>query len=148
MQSLPSTKVHRTKCDAIPEGRFQYRSEDITQWTSKQMPLTLYDLRIYAVQKYQRVEFYRSVSQILDTLATNGRPKGFAPRIKEEHPTTTQAVSKRVQCKEKCITALRKIQKSMKITNRKDPEEEPSYHRVEKIPECRGAVSHQVQSMK
>ena len=92
--------------------------------------------------------FYRSVSQILDTLATNGRPTGFAPRIKEEHPTTTQAVSKRVQCKEKWITALRKIQKSMKITNRKDPEEEPSYHRVEKLPECRGAVSHQVQSMK
>ena len=41
------------------------------------MPLTLYDLRSYAVEKYQRVEFYRSGSQILDTLATNGRPKGF-----------------------------------------------------------------------
>ena len=41
------------------------------------MPLTLYNLRNYAVEKYQRVEFYRSGSQILDTLATNGRPKGF-----------------------------------------------------------------------
>ena len=79
----------------------------MTQWASEQMPLTPYNLRNYAVEKYQRVEFYRSGS-----------------------------------------TALRKIQKSMKITNRKDPEEEPSYHRVEKIPECRGAVSHQVQSMK
>ena len=48
----------------------------------------------------------------------------------------------------KRITALRKIQKSIKISNSKDPEKEPSYHRVDYIPECRGAVSHQVYSMK
>ena len=41
------------------------------------MPLTLYDLRIYAVQKYQRVEFTEVEVKLLDTLATNGRPKGF-----------------------------------------------------------------------
>ena len=48
----------------------------------------------------------------------------------------------------KKITALRKIQKSIKISNSKDPEKEPSYHRVDTIPECRGAVLHQGQAMK